>query len=193
MKLLLLAAVALAGFANCEAQIAVTISPQGSEVISQTTGYTPKSASLVRLDACNEGDAVSISTSRISAAVISQQQFGIYGSDVVADVLQALQNKDLFTRAQKIINAGANTATLLTALFKTLSPLTVGVLQAAPAIAQAVLPAVGDPRDLAALSRQIMQDNQALALGKKGSGNDCHTALVVATSGTIKIATINLQ
>lgn len=176
-----------------DAQLTVVVSPQGAEVIAQTTGYTPKAASLVRLDACNNGDALSVSTSRIVASVIAQEQFGVYGSDVVADVLQALQAKDIFTRAQKIVTAGANTATLLTALFKTFSPLAVGALQAAPLIAQAVLPAVGDSRDLAALSRQIMQDNQALALGAKGSGNDCHTGLVVATAGAVKIASIAVQ
>jgi hypothetical protein len=183
--LLLAAALALAG--NASAQVTLTISSQGTEAMTLATGYTSKTATLVRLDACNEGDALSVSTTRLAAAVIGTEQYGIYGSDVVNDVLQVLQQKDVFTRAQKIVAAGANTATLITALFKTLSPLTVTVLQAAPAIAQAVLPAVGDPRDLAALSKQIMQDNATLALGKKGSGNDCHTALAVAMTGAVKI------
>lgn len=179
--------------ANPAGSVTVTVSPQGTDVIKQTTGYTPKNASLVRLDTCNEGEAASVSTSRIIAAVIVQQKYGIYSSDVVADVLNVLQSKDVFTRARKIITAGANTATLLTALFKTLTPLAVGALQSAPAIAQAILPAVGDPRDMAALSRQILADNGTLALGKKGSGNDCHTGIVVAMSGTPSIATVEVQ
>ena len=99
----------------------------------------------------------------------------------------------MFTRAQKALAAGANTATLLTALFKTLSPVTVSILQAAPAIAQAILPAVGDPRDLAALGQKILQDNTALTLGKKGSGNDCHSGLAVAATGIVKIDRVDVQ
>lgn len=179
--------------AGASAQVTVTISSQGTEAMRLATGYTSKTATLVRLDTCNEGDALSISTTRIGAAVIRTEQFGLYGSDVVADVLNVLQQKAVFTRVQKIVGAGASTATLITALFKTLSPLTVTVLQAAPAIAQAVLPAVGDARDLAALSKQIMQDNATLALGKKGSGNDCHTSLSVAMAGAVKIDKITLD
>jgi hypothetical protein len=186
--------IALLAFAAClPAQVTAVISSQGAEVVKLAAGYTPKTAVLGRIDICNDGDALSISTSRIAAAVITREQFGVYSSDVVTDVLNVLQQRDVFYRAQKIINAGANTATLITALFKTLTPLTVSILQAAPAIAQAVLPAVGDPRDLAALARQIMADNSALALGKKGSGNDCHTGLIVAMTGAIKTDTIQVQ
>jgi hypothetical protein len=56
-----------------------------------------------------------------------------------------------------------------------------------------VLPAVGDPRDLAALSQRIMQDNSALTLGKRGSGNDCHSGLAVAMTGSIKIDKVTVQ
>lgn len=190
MKLLLLA---FAFSAVLSAQVTVTVSSQGTEAVKLATGYTPKAAVLARLDACNEGDATSVSTSRIAAAVIAQEQYGIYGSDVVTDVLNVLQQKDVFTRIQKIIGSGATTATLITALFRTLSPLTVSLLQSAPAIAQAVMPAVGDPRDLVALSKQIMQDNGTLALGKKGSGNDCHSGLIVAMAGSVKIDRVTIQ
>jgi len=74
-----------------------------------------------------------------------------------------------------------------------LSPMTAAVVAAAPAIAQAVLPAVGDPRDLAALGQRILQDNTALTLGKKGSGNDCHTGLVVAMTSAVRIVSIPVQ
>jgi hypothetical protein len=193
MKAALIVAGLLLAAAGLRAQVSVTVSSQGAQVIADTTGYTPKAAVLLRLDACNDGDATSVSTSRITAAVIAQEQFGIYGSDVVSDVLNVLQQKAVFTRAQKIVSAGSNTATLITALFKTLSPLTVSVLQAAPAIAQALLPAVGDPRDLAALSKQLMQDNGSLALGKKGSGNDCTTKLAVAMTRAVKIDRVVVQ
>jgi hypothetical protein len=192
LKALVIAA-ALALASNASAQLTLTVSSQGTEAMKLATGYTSKTATLVRLDACNEGAALSVSTTRLAAAVIAQEQYGIYGSDVVSDVLNVLQQKDVFSRAQKALGAAANTATLITALFKTLSPLTVSVLQAAPAIAQAVLPAVGDARDLAALSKQIMQDNATLALGAKGSGNDCHTGLAVAMSGAVNIDKITVQ
>lgn len=175
------------------AQVDVTVSSQGTEVVKMTTGYTPSGAVLLRLDACNEGDAVSISTSRIAASVIASQNFGIYGSGVVSDVLAVLQGKDIFSRAQKIVTSASNTATLLAALFKTFSPLTVGIVQSAPAIAQAILPAVGDPRDLAALGKQLMQDNSTYALGKKGSGNDCVTGLAVAMTSAVKISKVTVQ
>lgn len=168
------------------AGVTVTVSGQGTQAVAIATGYTPKTAALARLDTCNEGDAISVSTARIAAAVIRKEGYSIYSSDVVADVLNVLQQKDVWTRAQKAITAGSNTVTLLTALFRTASPQTVAILQAGPAIAQAILPAVADPRDLATLSRQIMQDNGTLALGKKGSGNDCHTSLVVTTSAEVK-------
>ncbi len=108
-------------------------------------------------------------------------------------VLTVLQNRDVFRRAQKALAAGSNAAILITALFKSLSPVTVAIVQAAPAIAAAVLPALGDPRDLASLSRKILADNTVLALGKKGSGNDCHTGLAVAVTNAVKIDKVAVQ
>jgi len=190
MKAMLFLAAAL----SLSAQVTAVVSSQGADVIKTTTGYSPKNATLARVDVCSAGDAdTNISTSRIVAAVIVQGQYGIYSSDVVAAVLASLQRRDIFYRAQKAITAGRNTAVLLTALFKTLTPLTAAIVQAAPDIAAAVLPAVGDPRDLAALSAKIMPDNGALVLGKKGSGNDCHTGLVVAMAPTVKIDSVNVQ
>jgi hypothetical protein len=175
--------------------VTATVSSQGTDVIKQTTGYTPKTASLIRIDICNADPSSdhNQSVSGAMAAIIVQEQYSIYGSDVVSAVLAQLQTKDVFTRAQKAIAAGASTATLLTALFRTLNPTAVSILQAAPAIAQAILPAVGDPRDLAALSQKILQDNSALTLGKRGSGNDCHSGLAVAMTGAVKIDKVNVQ
>jgi hypothetical protein len=175
--------------------VTAVISSQGTDVIKQTTGYAPKGTTLIRVDICNSDPANdhNQSVSGAMAAITLQEQYSIYGSDVVNAVLAQLQQKDVFTRAQKAIAAGNNAVTLLTALFKTLNPSTVAILQAAPAIAQAVLPAVGDPRDLAALGQKIYQDNTALTLGKKGSGNDCHSGLAVAMTGTIKIDKVTVQ
>lgn len=176
------------------AQVSATVSSQGSQPISQTSGTSPKNAVLVRVDVCNDSDSdVNVASSRISASLINAEQFPIYGSEVVDAVLAALQRRDIFTRAQKALVAGTNAATVITALFKTLSPTTIAVIQAAPAIASAILPGLGDPRDLNALSRQIMQDNSAFVLGKKGSGNDCHTSLIVAATGNVKIDRIAIQ
>jgi hypothetical protein len=175
--------------------VTAVISSQGTDVIKQTTGYGPKNTTLIRVDICNADTSSdhNQSVSSAVAAIVVQEQYSIYGSDVVNAVLAQLQSRDAFTRAQKAIAAGSNSVTLLTALFKTLSPATVSILQAAPAIAQAVLPAVGDPRDLAALGQKILQDNTALTLGKKGSGNDCHTGLAVAMTGTVKIDKVVVQ
>lgn len=175
------------------AQVTVVVSPQDNAAVKTVTGVSLKKATLERLNVCNEGEASAVSTDRITAAVILEGQYGLYGSDVVADVLAALQAKDAFTRAQKIINAGVNTATLLAAVFKAVSPLTVTALQVAPAIAEAILPAVGSPRDLIDLNKQLMQDNGAIALGRKGSGNDCSTRLVVAMTSAVKITKVVVQ
>jgi hypothetical protein len=195
MKTILMLAAAAAGLFAQQPLVTAVISSQGADVIRQTTGYSPKNATLIRLDICNSDTSSdhNQSVSSAIAAVMLQEQYSIYGSDVVNAVLVQLQSRDVFTRAQKAIAAGANSITLLTALFKTLSPSTVAILQAAPAIAQAILPAVGDPRDLAALGQKILQDNTALTLGKKGSGNDCHSGLAVAMTGTVKIDKVTVQ
>jgi hypothetical protein len=193
-----LMALSIGSFAQQSATIPLVtavISSQGTSVIKQTTGYNPKSTTLVRVDICN-ADPISDHNQSVSgamAAIMLQEQYAIYGSDVVDTVLTQLQSKDVFTRAQKAIAAGASAVTLLTALFRTLSPTTVSILQAAPSIAQAILPAVGDPRELATLSQKILQDNTSLTLGKKGSGNDCHTGLAVAVTGTVKIDRVQVQ
>jgi len=190
-----LMALSISSFAQQAPMVTAVVSPQGTDVIKQTTGYSPKNATLIRIDICN-ADSVSDHNQSVSgamAAIIVQEQYSIYGSDVVNAVLAQLQSKDVFTRAQKAIAAGASTVTLLTALFRTLSPTAISIMQAAPAIAQAVLPAVGDPRDLAALSQKILQDNSALTLGKRGSGNDCHSGLAVAMIGTIRIDRVTVQ
>jgi hypothetical protein len=175
--------------------VTAVVSSQGTDVIGQTTGYAPKKAVLIRVDICNS-DPRSDHNQSVSGALAEialREQYSIYGSDVVNAVLAELQSKDVFTRAQKAIGAGAGAVTLLTALFRTLSPATIAILQSAPAIAQAVLPAVGDPRDLATLGRRILQDNTALALGKLGSGNDCHSGLAVAMTGAVRIDRVQLQ
>jgi len=184
----------LACAASLSAQVTATISSQGTQPIAQTTGYTPKTAVLARIDICNDSDSDSnVATSRVSASVISAEQYSIYGSDVVDAVLAALQQKDVFTRAQKALAAATNSITIITALFKTLSPMTIAIAQSAPAIAAAILPAVGDPRDLGLLSRKILQDNTTFVLGKKGAGNDCHTGLVVAMTNAVKIDRVPVQ
>ncbi len=195
MKLVVLNLAGLWLAAALSAQtVPVTVSSQGNQVITETTGSSPQGATLARVDVCSDGDTdTNISTSRISAALTVAEGYSIYGSDVVDAVLTVLQQRDVFTRAQKIVAAGAGTATLITALFKTLSPTAIAVLQAAPAIASAVLPAVVDARDLAAVSKKILADNSTLALGKKGSGNDCHTGLVVAMTSSVKIDHIAVQ
>ena len=71
--------------------------------------------------------------------------------------------------------------------------MTIAIAQSAPAIAAAILPAVGDPRDLGLLSRKILQDNTTFVLGKKGAGNDCHTGLVVAMTNAVKIDRVPVQ
>ena len=192
MKLFIVGLILTAGVSA--QTVTVTVSNQGNRVIAETTGSTPKSATLARLDICAEGDTdTNVSTTRVAAAVMLAEGYSLYGSDVVDAVLAVLQDKDVFRRAQKALTAGSNAAILITALFKTLSPVTVAILQAAPAIAAAILPAVGDPRDLASLSRKIMADNTALALGKRGSGNDCHTGLAVAMTGAVKLDRVVVQ
>jgi hypothetical protein len=175
--------------------VTAVISGQGTDIIKRTTGYRPASSSLARIDICNvdpQNDH-NQSVSGAVAAIVLQEQYSVYGSEVVNAVLAQLQSRDLFTRAQKAIGAASNTAVLLTALFKTLSPTTAAIISAAPSIAQAILPAVGDARDLAALGQKILQDNTALTLGKKGSGNDCHTGLVVVMAPAVKIARVTVQ
>jgi hypothetical protein len=175
--------------------VTAVISGQGTDVIKRTTGYNPPNSSLARVDICNVDprNDHNQSVSGAVAAIVLQEQYSVYGSDVVSAVLAQLQSRDIFTRAQKALGAASNTAVLLTALFKTLSPTTAAIISAAPSIAQAVLPAVGDPRDLAALGQKILQDNTALTLGKKGSGNDCHTGLVVVMTPAVKIAKVTVQ
>ena len=194
---ILIAALVIAGavYAQDTPIVTAVISGQGTDVIKRTTGYTPANSALARVDICNldpQNDH-NQSVSGAMAAIVLQEQYSVYGSDVVNAVLAELQSKDLFTRAQKAIGAASNTAVLLTALFKTFSPATASIISAAPAIAQAVLPAVGDPRDLAALGLKILQDNTALTLGKKGSGNDCHTGLVVVMTRSVRIAKVAVQ
>jgi hypothetical protein len=175
--------------------VMATISGQGTDVIKRTTGYSPVGSALARVDICNidPRNDHNQSVSGAMAAIALQEQYPIYGSDVVNAVLAQLQSKDVYTRAQKAIGAASNTAVLLTALFKTFTPQMAALISAGPAIAQAVLPAVGDPRDLAALGAKILQDNSALTLGRRGSGNDCHTGLIVVMTGTIRISKVTVQ
>ncbi len=198
-----LMALSIGSFAQAPTQITIpagplvtaVISSQGTNVIRDTTGYNPRDTTLVRVDICNV-DPLNDHNQSVSgalAAIVLQEQYSIYGSEAVEAVLAELQSKDVFTRAQRAIAAGVNTATLLAALFKTLSPVTVSIVQAGPAIAQAVLPAVGSPRDLAEVARKILQDNTAMTLGKKGSGNDCHSGLAVAATGTVRIDRVTVQ
>ena len=175
--------------------ITAIISPQGVEAIKQATGYAPKTASLARIDVCN-GDPQSdhnLSSARLVGAVIVKEKTPIYSSEVVKSVLLVLQQKDIYTRAQKIIAAGGNVVVLLGALFKTVSPEWAAAATVAPQIAQAILPAVTSQYDLAAMAQKILPDNQPLALGRAGSGNDCRTGLVVAIAPTIAIDTVVVQ
>jgi hypothetical protein len=194
---ILIATLAIASIAYAQDTPIVTavISGQGADVIKRTTGYSPANSALARVDICN-ADTLNDHNQSVSGAVAAialQEQYSVYGSDVVNAVLAQLQSKDLFTRAQKALGAASSTAVLLTALFKTFSPATAALVSAAPSIAQAILPAVGDPRDLAALGQKILQDNTALTLGKKGSGNDCHTGLIVVMTNAVRIARITVQ
>lgn len=194
------AALALIALTSCLCAqtplVTAVISSQGTDAVKSTTGHSaPRNTVLARIDVCNE-DATSDHNQSVSGAVsriILQEQYGIYGSEVVAQVLSQLQSKDVFARAQKAITAAANSATLITALFKALTPFQIGLISAAPAIAQAILPAVADPRDLAALGRQILQDNSSLTLGKRGSGNDCRMGYVVVMAPSVKADKITLQ
>lgn len=184
----------IVGCLALNAQVTATVSNQGTEVVKIATGYTPKNSNLIRIDVCNAGtNDTSVSTSRVASAIITQENYGIYDSNVVNTVLAALQDKDVYTRAQKALTAMSNTAVLLTAVFKKWSPLTALLVDSAPAIASAILPAVGSARDLASIGQQIMQDNGSFVLGKMGSGNDCHANLAVAMSGTIKIDRVSIQ
>lgn len=175
------------------AQVTVVVSPQDNAAVKTVTGVSLKKATLERLNVCNEGEASAVSTDRITAAVILEGQYGLYGSDVVADVLAALQQKDVYTRTKKIIDAGVNTYTLIGAVLKSISPISAIASQLAPAIAEAIMPAIGSPRDLMAFNKQLMQDNGAIALGRKGSGNDCSTRLVVAMTSAVKITKVVVQ
>lgn len=175
--------------------ITAVVSPQGIEAIKQATGYTPKTSSLGRIDTCNNDLASdhNVSSARIVSSVILKSKTPIYSSEVVHAVLNVLAQKDIYTRAQKIISAGGNVVVLLSALFKTLGPTATAIVAAGPQIAAAVLPAVTSQYDLMALSQKILPDNQALALGRAGSGNDCHTGLVVVMSPTVAIDTVVIQ
>jgi hypothetical protein len=175
--------------------ITAIVSPQGTAAMQQATGYSSKTSSLMRIDVCN-GDVASdhnVSSSRLVGAVILKEKTAVYSADVVKAVLLVLQQKDVYTRAQKIISAGGNVVVLLGALFKTVSPTVAASVSAAPQVAAAILPAVTSQYDLAALASKILADNDALALGRAGSGNDCHTGLVVAMTPTVAIDSVVVQ
>ena len=175
--------------------ITAIVSPQGTEAMKQATGYSSKTSSLMRIDVCN-GDAASdhnVSSARLVGSIILKEKTPVYSADVVKAVLLVLQQKDIFTRAQKIISAGGNVVVLLAALFKTVNPTTAAIVSAGPQIAAAILPAVTSQYDLAALAAKLLADNDALALGRAGSGNDCHTGLVVAMSPTVAIDSVVVQ
>lgn len=200
--LLLLSPLFIAGLLNAQSptpippgSIVAVVSPQGVESIKEATGYSPKTASLARIDTCCNDLASdhNVSSARIVSAVILKEKTPIYSAEVVHAVLLVLQQKDIFTRAQKIISAGGNVVVLLGALFKTVSPTTAAIVAAGPQIAAAVLPAVTSQYDLAALAQKILPDNQALALGRAGSGNDCHTGLVVVMAPTVVIDSVIVQ
>ncbi len=177
-----------------QAQVMAIVSSQGVNAIALATGYNPKNAVLERVDVCNLGAAdVTISSTRIVASIISSESYPVFSSQVVNSVLFALQQKDVFTRAQKALSAAANTGVLLTAVFKKWSPMTALLVDSAPAIASAILPAIGSPRDLMSISQQLIQDNQIYVLGKIGGGNDCHTGLVVAMTKEVKIDKVVIQ
>ena len=175
--------------------ITAVVSPQGTEAMKQATGYSSKTSALARIDVCN-GDQASdhnVSTSRLVSAVVLQSKTPIYSSEVVKAVLVVLQQKDVYRKVSRGISAGANTSILLAALFKTISPLGAALLDAGPRIAEAVLPAISDPRDLIGMAEKILPDNTTLALGRAGSGNDCHTGLLVMMSPTVAIGSVVVQ
>lgn len=176
--------------ASAFGQVSITVSSQGTKAMKTISGYSSPSATLVSLDVCSEGEEANVSSGRIRKELSLKEGYSFYTYDVVSDVLGILQDKDKFIRVQRAVLAGVTTATIVAAVFKNINPVVIGAIQAAPAIAQAVLPAVGTPRDLLDLEKQLMQDNSSLALGKKGAGNDCQTKLVVAMTGEVKIDTV---
>jgi hypothetical protein len=176
------------------ASVTAVLSDQGTDVIQKTTGYTPKTATLARVDFCNEtASDVTINTSRVASEITLQEQYALYSSVVVDAVLAVLQQKDVYTKFEKLIQAGQTSIPLIAALFKNISPLAVGLSQVAPQVALAILPAIVDPRDLAALSKNLLQDDTTIVLGKRGSGNDCRTGLIVAHTAAVKIEKIAIQ
>jgi hypothetical protein len=175
--------------------IVATISPQGIDPIKITTNYTPKNASLARVDICNQDPASdhNVATARAAAAIILKQKVGIYDSEVVHQVLIALQEKSVFSRVSRIIKATSDATVAASAILKVLSPWGATIAAAAPGIATAILPAVASPTDIAALASQIVPDNTTYALGRAGSGNDCKTGLIVVMSATVTIDSVIVQ
>jgi hypothetical protein len=166
--------------------VSVVLSGSGTTVIRDATGYTPKNASLVTLDICDDGaEKTVLPATRVRQEVISQLKTHMYSSEEVDAVLNWLAQKDHFARAQKIIVSGGNVITLLTALFKTASPELVAGLIIAPQVAAAILPAVGSPRDVLILQQKLMKDDAVWSLAPKGSGNDCHTAIAVMMTANV--------
>ena len=197
---LLVFCLAFAGYAQSPAPVPVgsivaTISPQGTDVIKLTTGYTPKAASLARVDICNQDPSSdhNVATSRAAAAIMLREKVGIYHSEVVHQVLVALQERSVFNRVSRIIKASSDATIAASAIMKVLSPWGATIAFSAPAIAAAILPAVASPTDIAALSSQIVPDNTTYALGRAGSGNDCKTGLVVIMAPTVAIDTVVVQ
>ncbi len=174
--------------------IIAVISPQGTETIRQVTGQTLPGATVVSVDLCNQDiSRHNVSASRVRAEIILQEGYGLYSSATLNAVLAALQNKDVFTRVKKAIDAGGNVSIIVTAIFKKFTPLAASVILGAPQIALAILPAVADPKDLIAFGQKLMADGSVFALSERGSGADCATSLVVAATGSVKVDQIAVQ
>ena len=172
-------------------QLTLQISSQGRGAPRLVTGYSASTATLARIVVCNQAGADrNVASEGLLMTLTDNEGYPFYSSAVVDQVLATLQQRDVFTRAQKAIYAGQQTGIIIASLFKALSPAAVAVLEGAPAIAAAILPAVVDPRDLIGLSHLLLQDNTSFVLGKQGSGNECRVTLAVAMTKEVRTDTI---
>ena len=160
----------LAAAAALSAQVSAVVSDQGSDVIRQTTGYRPKSATLRASTSATPGMPTRMSPPRASTA----RSF-FCSSSIRSTIFRRGRERGawcnsssaMFSRGRKrSLRPGRLPPRCLGAV-PDAGAQTVAILQAAPSIAQAILPAAGDPRDLAALG-QNLPDNATLVLGKKG-------------------------
>lgn len=175
------------------APVSLMIGSQGTDVIKRTVGTIPKRSTLVRMDVCSFGAATNISAGQIGYAVAASEGYELYSSDVVNAVLSVLQSRDIYTRLQKAIQAGKNTTLLLTSVLKTLSPQSALIINGAPDVLAAILPALGSPRDIADLGKSLLIDDSTLSLGAIGGGANCKTVKAVAMTTEARIDKVTVQ